>query len=332
MRGFVSGFFALFFVFTQPVLAENSAGISSAEALSLLHRISTALRQHNYVGTFVYSSGDRIETSRIVHMMDRDGTHEKIEVLDGTPREIIRTNNEIKCYLPERKTVITEKRWLRRSFPSLFSEPVSALNDSYIVRLGGYERVTDYESRMIILEPRDNMRYGHKLWMETNTGLLLKAAVVDKERVMEQFVFTQLKIDGEIDKVLLKTKYADKAVEWQANNLIHSGIDSNDTGWSFKNLPPGFKKISAMKLTLPGKAEPVSHIVLSDGLAAVSVFVETLDKSHPSRAPKSYRGHGAINIFAHPVSGSMVTAVGEAPAAAIRHIGISVVHEQSGSK
>lgn len=332
MRGFVTGFFALFFVCIQPVFAENSAGISSAEALSLLHRISAALRQHNYVGTFVYSSGDRMETSRIVHMMDRDGTHEKIEVLDGTPREIIRTNNEIKCYLPERKTVITEKRWLRKSFPSLFSEPVSDLNDSYVVRMGGYERVTDYESRVIILEPRDNMRYGHKLWMEVNTGLLLKAAVVDKEQVMEQFVFTQLKIDGEIDKAQLKAKYADKAAEWQANNLVPSDMDHHDTGWSVKNLPTGFKKISAMKLSLPGKTDPVSHIVLSDGLAAVSVFIETLGKGHPPHAPKSYRGHGAINIYAHTVSDSMVTAVGEAPAAAIKHIGSSVVHEQSGNK
>lgn len=312
MRQFARAVFLLFFICARPVSAESPAGISSAEALSLLHRISAALRQYNYAGTFVYSSGDRIETSRIIHMVDREGTHEKIEVLDGMPREIIRTNNEIKCYLPERKTVITEKRWLRKSFPSLFSEPVSDLNDNYVVRMGGHERVTDYESQAIILEPRDGMRYGHKLWMDTQSGLLLKAAVVDKEHVMEQFVFTQLKIGGEIDKGQLKAKYADKAVEWQVNNLVPSEVNNTDTGWSVKNLPSGFKKISMMKLHIPGKAEPVSHIVLSDGLAAVSVFIEPLVKNHHHHTPRSYHGHGAINIYAHTVSDNMVTKIGRA--------------------
>lgn len=332
MTQFVRVVFLLLAVCAQPVSAGNSAGISSAEALSLLHRISAALRQHNYAGTFVYSSGDRIETSRVTHMVDREGTHEKIEVLDGMPREIIRTNNEIKCYLPERKMIVAEKRWLRKSFPSLFSEPVSDLNDSYVVRMGGHERVTDYESRVIILEPRDGMRYGHKLWMEIQSGLLLKAAVVDQERVMEQFVFTQLKIGGEIDKAQLKAKYADKAVEWQVNNLVPSEANNTETGWSVNNLPPGFKKISMTKLHIPGKTEPVSHIVLSDGLAAVSVFIEPLVKNHPAHAPRSYHGHGAINIYSHTVSDSLVTTVGEAPANAIRHIGSSVAHEQSGNK
>ncbi|MEO8768224.1 MAG: sigma-E factor regulatory protein RseB domain-containing protein, partial [Nitrosospira sp.] len=182
----------------QPVFAQHPFR-SSPEALNWLQKIAAAPRQHNYIGIFVYSSGNHIETSRIIHLVDDEGEHEKSEVLDGAPREIIRNNDEMRCYLPERKTVVTEKRWLQKVFPALLPQPSSNLDDSYIVKKGGQERVSDYMCQVIELEPRDDKRYGHKWWVDPHTGLLLKAAVMDKNRVVEQFVFTQLKIGGEID-------------------------------------------------------------------------------------------------------------------------------------
>ena len=114
--------------------------------------------------------------------------------------------------------------------------------------------------------------------MDIHTGLLLKAAVMDKDRVVEQFVFTALKIGGKIDKELLKSKYAGKAAEWRTTNLVSSTVGRGKLGWQIKDPPPGFKKIIEMKRNLSGKSTPVSHIALSDGLAAVSVFIEPVSK------------------------------------------------------
>ena len=127
----------------QPLFAQNPSS-SSPEALSWLQKVAAAPRQHNYIGTFVYSSGNEIETSRIVHMVNDEGEQERSEVLDGAPREIVRNNDEMRCYLPDTKTVVTEKRWLRKVFPALLPQPLTNLDDNYIVKKGGLERVSDF--------------------------------------------------------------------------------------------------------------------------------------------------------------------------------------------
>jgi sigma-E factor negative regulatory protein RseB len=314
----------------QPAFAQNPPS-SSPEALSWLQKIAAAPRRYNYIGTFVYSSNGDIETSRIVHLVNEEGEHEKSEVLDGAPREIIRNNDEMRCYLPESKTIVTEKRWLRKVFPALLPQPLSnpgSLDENYIIREGGEERVSDYLCQVIDLEPRDNKRYGQKLWVDRETGLILKAAVMDKDRVVEQFVFTQLKIGGHIDKALLKSRYAAKAGEWRKTNLVSSTTGSGKLGWQVKDPPPGFKKVIEMKRNLSGKSTPVSHIALSDGLAAVSVFIEPVSKHASPPAEGLYHGRGAINIYTRTVSDNIVTTVGEVPPVTVIQIGDSVTSQR----
>ncbi|MDQ3185503.1 MAG: MucB/RseB C-terminal domain-containing protein [Pseudomonadota bacterium] len=308
----------------QPVFAQHSPS-SSAEALNWLQKIAAAPRQYNYIGIFVYSSGNHIETSRIIHMVDGAGEHEKTQVLDGAPREVIRNNDEMRCYLPESKTVVTEKRWLQTVFPALLPQPLSNLDDNYIVKKGGQERVSDYACQVIELEPRDDKRYGHKWWVDLHTGLLLKAAVMDKDRVVEQFVFTQLKIGGEIDKELLKSKYSTKAAEWRTTNLVSSTIGNGKLGWQVKNPPQGFKKVMEMKRNLSGKSMPVSHIALSDGLAAVSVFIEPVSKHSFPPIEGFSPSQGAMSIYTRTVGDTIVTTVGEVPPDTVMQIGNSVV-------
>jgi sigma-E factor negative regulatory protein RseB len=313
-------------VIVQPVFAQHPSS-SSPEALSWLQKIAAAPRHHNYAGTFIYSSDDHIETSRIIHLVNDEGEQERSEVLDGTPREVIRNNDEMRCYLPASKTIVTEKRWFRKVFPALLPQPLTNLDNNYIVKKGGQERVSDYLCQVIELEPRDDKRYGQKLWVDTNTGLLLKAAVIGENgRVVEQFVFTDLKIGGEIDKELLKSRYSAKAADWRRTNLVSSTMGSGKLGWQIKDPPPGFKKIIEMKRNLSGKSHPVSHIALSDGLAAVSVFIERIPEDAPAPTEGLYHGRGAINIYTRTVGDSTVTTVGEVPPATVMQIGNSVTH------
>jgi sigma-E factor negative regulatory protein RseB len=170
------------------------------------------------------------------------------------------------------------------------------------------------------------MRYGHRLWVDIHTGLLLKAAVIDKGRVVEQFVFTQLKIGGSIDRELLRPKYSTKTGEWRTTNLVSSTVESGKLGWQVNNPPAGFKKVMEMKRTLSGKSVPVSHIALSDGLVAVSVFIEPLEKGSPPPIQGLVPSYGAINIHTRTVADSMVTTVGEVPPSAVIQIGNSVIN------
>ena len=69
-------------------LAAAQTAASQAEGLQWLKKVSAAAQKLNYSGTFVYRSASRSETSRIVHRVSNGNQMEKIEVLDGSPRDI----------------------------------------------------------------------------------------------------------------------------------------------------------------------------------------------------------------------------------------------------
>jgi sigma-E factor negative regulatory protein RseB len=312
---------SLFLAWPATLLADNAA--PSDDVLAWLQKIASAAHELNYSGTFIYQYGNHTETSRIVHAVDSSGEHEKLEIMDGLPREIIRNNDEVQCFLPESKTVKVEKRRATKVFPALLPEYLSNLGESYVITKGEQERIAGFDCQALLLQPKDGLRYGHRFWADINSGLLLKASMLDeKNDVVEQFSFTQLNIGGPIDEEMLKPKYPSKTVGWRYDRAGQPGPMSTATGWSLKSPPAGFKKIMEVKRMISGKPVPISHIVYSDGLAAVSVFIEPLN---PGTKPlNGLSKRGALNIYTKPVDEYQVTVLGEAPAMTVMQIGNSV--------
>jgi sigma-E factor negative regulatory protein RseB len=286
------------------------------DGLGWLSKMASASRGLNYSGTFVYQHGDRIETSRIVHFVNTaGGEFEKLETLDGPAREVIRTNDEVKCYLPDAKTVIVERRGARR-FPALIPEQLSGVTDNYTVIVKGTDRVAGYECRVVLLEARDRLRYGHQFCAETGSGLPLRARTLgEKNQLLESFAFTDVKLGGRFSRDQVKSKYSDKSRSWKIDHsaLVLKDVPA-DTGWILTREPPGFRKLTELKRSIAGRTGMVSHIVYSDGLAAISVFIEPLPKTRPVN---SLTHQGAVNIYVRPVADHMVTVLGETPAATV---------------
>lgn len=314
-----------FLVFGFQVASAQELPRSSEGALNWLKKMAEAPRQHNYLGIFTYFADNYIEASRIVHRTDHSGEHERIEVLDGPPRIVFRTNDEMKCYLPESKRIYTEKRWFRKFFPDLLPQPFGNLDENYYIKEVKRERIADHECQVISLIPRDSLRYGYQFWIDIKTGLLLKNAIMDGGEIIEQFSFAQLEIDGEIQSDLLKPSSLMTQNEWKITNLLTSVINEGELKWQINNLPSGFRKLIEMKRNLTEKSVFVDHIALSDGLATVSVFIEPIAEDVPALASGFFTGRGAINIYVRVLEGYKITTVGEAPLETIKLIGNSVV-------
>ncbi len=306
----------------QSAHAENLS--SSDEALGWLKKMAVAPRQHNYLGTFIYYADGHMETSHIAHLVGGKGEQEKIEVLDGMPRIVYRNNDKMKCYLPESKKIYTEKRWFRKFFPDLLPQPFGDIDENYHITMVDRERVAGYESQSVLLTPRDNLRYGHKFWIHVDTGLLLKAAVIEADEIIEQFAFAQLEVDAEISKDIFKPSKTMGATDWQTTNLMTMVLKEGELDWQIKALPAGFRKIIEMKRNLAGKPALVDHIALSDGLATVSIFIEPIAKYSTPTVPGFYSSRGAINIYVRVLEDHKITTVGEVPLEAIKQIGDSV--------
>ena len=301
------------------VAAEPGAPL---DAMAWLNKIAAASRQTNYAGTFVYQHGNQSETSRIAHLVNAGGVSERLETLDGPPREIIRNNDNVTCYLPESKTVVIEKR-VGRHFPVALPGQVSGISENYVVRKGGQGRVAGYDCQMIVLEPRDNLRYGHTFCVELASGLPLRARVFsDMKELVESFAFTQLTLGNRVSKTMLKSRYAAKSKAWRVDKTALERTETNaGTGWVVKNQPAGFKKLTEMRHSIAGRPVQVSHIVYSDGLAAVSIFIEPMPESPPPEGP-TYQG--AVNIYVKTHADQMVTVMGETPARTVKQVAESL--------
>jgi sigma-E factor negative regulatory protein RseB len=313
--------------------AESPASAERREAQGWLKKIQTAAQRLNYSGTFVYQQGNQVRTSRITHVLEGKNEIEKLEVLDGKPREYIRNNEEIVCYVPESKTLLVEKRVTQDVFPAILAANPTDLAEHYNIKKAETGRVAGHDTQAVLLEPKDNMRYGYKLWAEKSTGLLLRAQTInDRHEVVEQIAFTQISI-GNIDRSRVKPSFANTR-GWRVENAVMRQV--NLSNWTVKSVPAGFKKIREMKRLLSDTAagEPasesghpaqstqreVSQIVFSDGLAAISVFIEPGTQSRTEGSMQQ----GAMNIVGKRQGDFWLTIVGEVPSAAIRQVANSI--------
>jgi sigma-E factor negative regulatory protein RseB len=304
------------------LLAGAAHAQSDPDALQWLQRIYSASERLSYTGVFVYQHGEQVETSRITRIVDAAGVRERLEVLDGTPREIIRMNDEVKCYLPGSMTVKIDRQKSLKPY-RLRIENVHSIAEQYSMRKAGIERIAGYDCQTLVLEPKDNLRYGHKLWADVTTGLLVRAkAFNERGEMVEHFSFTQLQIGGRLDKELLRPRFNTTGPGWRIENQDAAEVKLADHGWALKSLPPGFSTVTELKRDLGGGHE-MTHVVVSDGLAAVSVFIEPLaEKGQSPRAGASRQG--AMNIYSRTLDSFIVTAVGEVPAEGVRRIADAV--------
>jgi sigma-E factor negative regulatory protein RseB len=279
-----------------------------------------ATRSLSYSGTFVYQHGARSETSRITRLAAADT--ERLEVLDGIPRELVRTRDTVRCYLPQSHVVKVERRTPDRNFPALLPGELNTVLRNYDISLGETRRIGGFECQGVVLTPKDNLRYGYRLYADTASGMLVRATTVDVAgTAVEQFTFTQLAI-GHVTPDMVKPRHA--ATDWRVEDA--AAAPARLEGWSVNADLPGFHKVVELTRRM-GESKPVGQLVFSDGLAAVSVFIEPLA---PHREPPrtGLASLGAIHIYTREVANHMVTVVGEAPAASVQRIANAVQYRR----
>ena len=308
-------------------LAGTAMAGPSQDASVWLHRMSQASRTINYSGLFVYQSGGHTESSRITHVVDGSGQQERLETVDGASREVIRTNDEVHTFFPKERLLVID-RAVAGSFPGRAVSVVSGLSDFYAVRLGEVERVAGRDAQSIRLEPRDDMRYGHELWADVATGLLIKARMLKSAgEVVEQFAFSDLLVGAQVDRDGVKPRYS-RTADWTVVNARGTDLRADEFGWVFRGLPSGFKQVSLARRPMRRDGPEALHAVFSDGLATISVFIEPNGGRNMSVAPIQSHS-GPIGIYKSSKGEVIVTAIGEVPPAALRRVAESAARSQA---
>jgi sigma-E factor negative regulatory protein RseB len=316
-------------------LALALAGVAYAdEPAKWLERMNHALTTLNYDGTFAHWEGGRVEMLRIIHRVEDGTVSERLVSLDGSGREFIRTGSSLTCYLPDKRVVLVEHTPAKVSLLSGFP----ALNDQtarfYDIKEVGRMRFNQHATHLITVMPRDQYRYGYRLWIDDSSAMPLKTQLCDaRGNVIEQLVFANLKVRAHIPDSAFRTGLAATGFQWLRNDSppLDATVSANGTVWSVDHLPPGFRMTVRAAQVMPGSPGPVDHLVFTDGLASVSVFVETTHiEVTPGQGPVVESARvGSSYAFSTVVDGHKVTAVGEVPARTVRFIADSVKAEKT---
>jgi sigma-E factor negative regulatory protein RseB len=281
-----------------------------------------AAQRINYSGTIIYQAGGEMTSSRITHMFDGSKSHERIQTLDGKPREYLRkrsdSDDEVQCLIPESKKIVVEKRSVEESFPTLSSASPDEILQRYDAKLGPRERVAGIEAQALWLEPRDNLRYAYRIWLDRATGLLLRAQTLNERReVIEQIAFSDVRIGERIDRASLKPAWPTDG--WSVVRSEYRETDLAKQGWIVPT-PDGFHKTKEVIRRM--HAADAMQVVFADGLATISVFIEP--NSPAPDPPSSVRTHGPTAAYSRRVGEALVTVVGEVPPGTVRTVAQSV--------
>lgn len=302
------------------VLALPGAFASDVAPSEWLQRMTHAVQTSNYDGTVIRIQKGSSEALKVVHTVSDGVVREKMIVQEGSGMEIIRNGNEVHCILPDRKSVLVEE-WDDQS--TLFSTLPSSdirFGSEYDISIVRRERIAGRQAIMLAIRPHDGFRYGHRLWLDQETGFPLQTKLIDSDgAAIEQVKFADIRLGHEIDAEQLKPSINTTDFRWFSQNNTVKTVEV-ESDWTSDDLPPGFRITKSHAEVSEGEDQQVVHMMISDGLANVSVFIEPVGDDAGPRSAHA----GAANSFSVTTGNYRVTAVGEVPLSTAEHIARSM--------
>ncbi|MDD2832732.1 MAG: MucB/RseB C-terminal domain-containing protein [Methylotenera sp.] len=302
---------------------------TEAELWVVLQKAAVAARALSYEGVFVCQTTQKTRAVQIRHLFNGQSEFSRSVVLDGSPREVLSQGGELVIYNARNKDIIIEKRRGQNMFPAVLPVNLDAVKESYTLQASIQERVADRQTQTLLLLAKDNLRYSHKFWVDKEFGLLLKSAMFNQQsEILESIAFNQLSLLNTVDLDWFKPKIDRQKNYVMEDEQVVSAEAKFPVSWDVKILPPGYQKTDQMMRAVAGKPYPVAHVVFSDGLASVSLFVEPVPKkAHvKNRQTKvTLIKNGNTSFYASEKNGYLVTAVGEVPEATVVQFANAVV-------
>lgn len=321
---------------TAALLCFFSANSFAGDLFDMLKRMSEADQAQNYQGTFILRKSDDLSTLRVTHGIDEEGEWESLEALDGEARKVVRHNNRVITVFPDRDLVTIRHTDKSQSLHQQLPENTDQLDLFYSIQRLDDDRIANRETLVVGLLPKDEYRYGYRYWIDKNKGMLLRCDLISEEgMVVEQMMFTSLEYLPSAPARVLDSEQFERFEQkiLDEPEIEIASEESEGIHWTVKVLPKGFMLTqSTMRYSHidgPHKQNSIhdlppdlQHLVYSDGLASVSVFIEK--NLGVARHLQGFSTRGAMNAFGNPVGEYHATVVGEVPVKTVQSIAQSV--------
>jgi sigma-E factor negative regulatory protein RseB len=311
-------------VFCGFFTVSQALGDDAVSPQDWIDRMGNAVQVTNYEGTVVRVRDGKVDTFKVVHTVTDGVVREKVVIQDGNGLEIIRNGNEVHCILPDRESVLVEE-WNNQS--TLFSMLPSSdirFGSEYDVLIKNFERVAGRKAAKLAILPHDNYRYGYRIWLDTETGFPLQTQLIgDDSNPLEHVKFADISIQQDILSSALAPSYRTENWKWytEPRQTVKREVASD---WVAEEVPSGFRVVSTQQKILPDAEDPLTHIIYSDGLVTVSVFITPVTDKKKTGSSSV----GASNSYSTVIDEYRVTAVGQVPQITVEQIAKSVRRSQ----
>ncbi len=301
----------------------------NADGHALIAKMLDHADQINYQGTFVFVHDGRLDSVRIVHGVVEGEVKERLTSLSGEPREVVRDNETVTCVWPERKLVTVDPSSAHHGIPTIIPKGLESLTQSYNVISGPNSRIAEHNCKLLVIKPIDQFRYGYELCIEPESGMLLRSKMIHpRGHLLEEVMFTDVQYLDSVDHINFHPESNIENFTWRTamqpgEEHAQASVDKSK-GWRVSKLPPGFSVSKISQRLMTTSDEPAHHMVVSDGVASVSVFI-----IKPRKLSNIFEGlsrRGSINAFSRGFDKHQITVLGEVPNETVKMIGSSIVH------
>lgn len=277
---------------------------------SKIQKMCHTMSNSSYRGVFVHISSNKVTGMEIYRHKDSQRDLERLVSLNNDAIEVIRDNESLKCIIPKQKTVILDSARLGSNMPISLPSDLENVDANYRIKKIGEENIAGYACESILLTPKDKFRYGYLLCIAKSNNLLLKSVLLDQSgQAKESMVFTKLQLVNKLPYSLFKPKTDTSNYRINSQRQQQSAQNSEllMPSWRLQSLPQGFYLVSHSRTEQ--KQGFKEHMVLSDGMATVSIFIEK--KLQLQLQGTTQRG--AVNVYVRNYKGNQIMAVGEVP-------------------
>lgn len=313
-------FAAILLVLGTLVLSSTAAAEERVGPREWLDRMSKAVATLDYEGTVIRRQNGESQALKVVHKLVDGVVNEKVVTQEGNGLEIVRVGNEVHCILPDKKTVLIETWQDQSTLFSTLPDSNTGFSSAYDLSVVREERVAGRPAVLLAIRPHDLYRFGHRLWLDRETGFPLRTELVGTDgRLIEQLKFAEIDFKTNASGRALQPSMSLENFTWYTEPQRYEAAEI-ETDWVCTDLPTGFRVISTRHEQLPGADAPVTHIVYGDGLATVSVFIAEGGVQNIARTSNV----GASSSFSIEIDKHQVTAVGEVPSETVQRIASSM--------
>ena len=301
---------------------------ANSEGHELITKMLNHVDEINYQGTFVFMHNGQLDSMRIVHGVVDGEVKERLTSLSGEPREVVRDDETVTCVWPMRNLVTVDPSSAHHGIPTIVPRELESLTQNYTVISGPVSRIAEHDCKVLAIKPIDQFRYGYELCIEPESGMLLRSKMIHpRGHLLEEVMFTNVQYLDSVDHINFHPENDIENFTWRKSKRPGEQAQipkDSEKSWRVSKLPPGFSVSKISQRLMTTSDEPVHHMVVSDGVASVSVFI--IKPRKLSNMFEGLRRRGSINAFSRGFDDHQITVLGEVPNETVKMIGSSIVH------